>query len=384
MIRVLVWLGQVVIVAPALYSIIVSLWGLRSQRNRADVRSTLRVRVVVPAHDEESVIGGITADLAAQDHPSELLDAWVIADRCTDRTVEIASQMVSVAERTVGVGGKGAAIAWFLENHPLKDGELLLVIDADNRIDPEFVRRMAGAVEAGHPVVQAYLDVANPDGSALTTANALTYWASNRMVQLSRTNLGWSCDLGGTGMMFTGEALVAAGGFSDDLADDLSLNVRLNLAGYRAHWLHDVRVRDEKPTGAADSITQRARWARGKREVQRSYGGKLVRAAMKQRQPALLDLVYRLYHPGRSFMALLIAVLAVVAGWAPSLGLWPWWVLAGVGLVVVLVPLVFLTLDRVPGRYLLRYPYVTLIAILWLPIRIASRLLKRWTPTRHG
>lgn len=383
MIRVLVWLGQLVFVAPALYSSVVALWGLKSQSRDSAAMSSRRVRIVIAAHDEEVVIGSIAADLVAQDHPSDCFDAWVIADRCTDRTAEVAGRYVNVAERKTGTGGKGAAIAWFLEEHPLEPGEVLLVIDADNRIDPDFVRGIAKAVEDGNEVVQGYLDVGNPDGSALATANALTYWASNRMVQLARTNIGWSCDLGGTGMAFTCEALEAAGGFADDLADDLSLNVRLNLAGYRSYWVHDLRIYDEKPTGTSSSITQRARWVRGKRAVQREYGSVLVGAAVRTRQPALLDLAYRLYNPGRSFVALAIALFAVIAAVFPGIGLWPWWVLATIALVVVLLPVVFLAVDGVPGRYLIRYPYVTLIAILWLPIRIASRLLPDWRRTAH-
>ena len=49
-------------------------------------------------------------------------------------------------------------------------------------------------LDAGHEVVQCYLDVENPDGSVLATASAMTYWAGNRMVQLARDNLGWSAE----------------------------------------------------------------------------------------------------------------------------------------------------------------------------------------------
>ena len=232
--------------------------------------------------------------------------------------------------------------------------------------------------------VQTYLDVANPDGSALATANALTYWASNRMVQLSRSNIGWSVDLGGTGMAITAEALDAAGGFTDDLTDDVALNARLNLAGIRATWLHTARVYDEKPTDMAATVKQRSRWVRGRRDAQRRYGWKLIRTGITTRQPALLDLAYRLYHPGRSFIALVIGILAVLAAVFPTWGLWPWWFLTGVVALVVLLPILFLIVDRVPARYIIRYPYVTIIAILWLPIRIGSRLFRSWNPTKHG
>ncbi len=360
-----------------------SLFGLRTPAESVGGAAATPIRVVVPAHDEEDVIEGIAADLAAQDYPSDLLEAWVIADRSSDDTARLASAHVSVAERSDGAGGKGAAISWFLTQHPLRVGEALVVLDSDNRIDTTFIRSIAAALESGHHAVQAYLDVSNPDASVLTMANALTYWASNRSVQLARSNIGWSCDLGGTGMAVSSEALAAVGGFEDDLTDDLALNVRLNLAGYRTHWLHHVHVRDEKPTAADDAVLQRARWVRGKRDVQRRHGGELFRTALLQRKPALLDLGFRLYNPGRSFLALALIGLAVVAAVFPDLGLWSAWILGAIAAFVVLLPVAFLAIDGIPGRYLIRYPYVVVIGLLWLPIRVASRLTRSWRRTPH-
>jgi len=384
MLRVLIWLGQFLFVGPALYSSIVALWGLRTPTDPKATEPTLRIRVVVAAHNEAGVIAGISGDLASQTYRQDLLDACVVADRCTDKTSEVAGRFVDVVEREHGEGAKGAAIAWYLEGTPLEPGEALVVLDADNRIGDNYIERVAAALESGEDVVQTYLDVSNPEESILAMASALTYWASNRMVQLSRSNIGWSCDLGGTGMAMTRQALKDAGGFTDDLTDDLALNARLNLAGYRAKWLHTARVFDEKPTETRSMITQRSRWVRGKRDAQREYGWSLLRSGVTDRQPALLDLAFRLYHPGRSFIALVVAVLAVLAGVFPQWGLWPWWFHGGVAAVVVLLPVVFLIVDRVPARYVAKYPYVTVIALLWLPIRIGSRILRGWNRTEHG
>ncbi len=384
MIRVLIWLGQLLFVLPAVYSSIISLWGLKTPADAKVSEPRRRVRVVVAAHNEAGVIAGVAEDLASQTYPQGLLDACVVADRCTDDTSEVAARFIDVIERVGGEGGKGAAIAWYLETAPLEPDEVLLVLDADNRIGADYVERIAASFEEGVDVVQTYLDVSNADGSILATANALTYWASNRMVQLSRSNLGWSCDLGGTGMALTKEALDAAGGFRDDLTDDLALSARLNLAGIRVKWLHTARVFDEKPTDVKSTVTQRSRWVRGKRDVQRQYGWPLIRRGFADRQPALLDLSFRLYNPGRSFVALMVAVLAVLAGLFPQWGLWPWWFHAGVAALVVLLPVVFLIVERVPARYIVKYPYVTVIAVLWFPIRVGSRVLRGWNRTDHG
>jgi cellulose synthase/poly-beta-1,6-N-acetylglucosamine synthase-like glycosyltransferase len=383
MLRALLWLGQFAIVAPSVYETVVSLAGLRTPTPVRPSGTSVRIRAVVAAHDEEAVIGGITSDLASQVIEPGRLDAWVVADRCSDATAEVAGRHVAVVERIDGVGGKGAAIAWFLAEHPLADDEALLVLDADNRIEPTFVSDVAAAIDPDGGAVQAYLDVANPDASALALANALTYWASNRSVQLARSNLGWSADLGGTGMAIPARALADAGGFTDDLTDDLALNIRLNLVDHRTRWLHDVRVRDEKPERTDDAITQRARWVRGKREVRRQYAGTLIRTAIREHRPDLADLAMRLLNPGRSFLALGLVGLTAASVAVPAAGLWSPWLLGSISVVVISLPVAFLVIDGVPGRYIARYPYVAAIGILWLPIRVTSRLISGWRRTPH-
>lgn len=384
MLRVLLWLGQLVVVAPSLYETLTSLAGLRTPAVSSDRQARMRVRAVVPAHDEEDVIEGIASDLAAQDTRGTDVESWVIADRCTDGTAARAARHVRVAERGGGEGAKGAAIAWFLTEHPLDEDEALLVLDADNRIEPDYVRRLASTLDPDGGAVQTYLDVENPGASVLTLANALTYWASNRSVQLARSNLGWSADLGGTGMAIPSSALNAVGGFSDDLTEDLALNVRLNLAGLPTRWLHHVRVRDEKPARADVAIAQRARWVRGGRNVRRRYGRRLLRAAIAERRMRLADLAFRLYNPGRSFLAAGLVGLTAMSIVAPGIGLWSPWILGSITVVVIGLPVVFLIIDGVPGRYVIRYPYVVVIAGLWIPVRIASRVLGGWRRTPHS
>lgn len=45
---------------------------------------------IIPAHNEEAVIGNLIESLKNQSYPKELYDIYVIADNCTDKTKEIA------------------------------------------------------------------------------------------------------------------------------------------------------------------------------------------------------------------------------------------------------------------------------------------------------
>ena len=382
MLRLLATIPQILIASLVGYNAVVSLWGWKNRRP-ADGSSPRRIRVVVPAHNEESVVGNLIGDLMDQTHPTDETDVVVIADRCSDGTTR-ASAPVRVIERSGGIEGKGAALAWYIDHEPLGGDEILVVIDADNRIPNNLLERISDEISAGHDVVQVYLDSTNPDQSAMAMAYAMSYWAGNRMVQLARSNLGWSADLGGTGMAFTGDALAAVGGFDGGLAEDQDLGARLALAGRTVEWLHDVRIHDEKPTDAASAIRQRARWMAGKRQVARTHLGALWQGSVEQRSGRLFDIGLRLVQPGRSFIALLSGTLTVAGFITRSKFLFPWPIWGTLTAIQLLEPIPFLARDGVPPKHLIRYPFLVILAVLWIPIRVASSIARGWGHTKHS
>lgn len=335
--------------------------------------------MVIPAHNEAKVVRMAVEDL--RDNPYESAEIWVLADRCTDDTASVAETAgASVIERVSGRDGKGAALEWFLDQQPLDVEEALVVFDADNRIPSNALERIADELDAGHDVVQCYLDVVNPDSSILSEAAALSYWAGNRMVQLARSNLGWSADLGGTGMALSATALAVSGGFGNSVTEDKDLGIRVLLAGKRVEWLHDVRIRDEKPDSLKVAINQRARWMAGKRMAARTH----LLDLLKARRPITWDQAVRLIQPGRSFMALISGVMLVAAIAVPSKWVIPWQLWAAATAVQVLLPVPFLVKEGIRGRRLARYPLLVLLAGLWIPIQILSRRVSGWYHTPHG
>jgi GT2 family glycosyltransferase len=384
MLRALFKTAQLLVLTLAGYNAVTALWGWRQPRKAPAGARARRFRVVIPAHNEAAVIEAVVTDLEHQDYPAERVRVVVLADRCTDETAALAQSRAEVVERTEGPEGKGRALGWYLELDPLEPAEALVVVDADNRLPPDILGRFADELDGGQRVLQAYLDVSNPDESALATAGALSYWAGNRMVQLARTNLGWSSDLGGTGMCFSTDALAASGGFGGSLTEDQEVGARLALAGERVTWLHDVRIYDEKPPGVAATIGQRSRWMSGKRAVAKRYAPQLIEAGFRRRDPALFDHALRLVQPGRSFVALVSGLSSVAAALAGGAWWLPWQVWGAAAAVQVLEPIPFLARDGVPKRYLVRYPLLVLLAALWAPIRVVSRRSAAWYHTPHG
>ena len=105
-----------------------------------------RFVVLIPAHDEEIVIGRALEALSRQEYSSDHFAVHVVADNCDDRTADIVrSHGVCVHERVDRERpGKGPALNWLLERL-VSAGEhfdAVVIIDADTSVHPAFLRHM--------------------------------------------------------------------------------------------------------------------------------------------------------------------------------------------------------------------------------------------------
>jgi poly-beta-1,6-N-acetyl-D-glucosamine synthase len=95
------------------------------------------VVALIPAHNEELTI--VAAIESVQDQVDRVI---VIADNCTDRTVEVAAATCAEVIETVGnTDKKAGALNQVLDGllPTLSDEDLVFVLDADGTIDPGFI-----------------------------------------------------------------------------------------------------------------------------------------------------------------------------------------------------------------------------------------------------
>lgn len=99
-----------------------------------------RLVVLIAAHNEEACIGATLQSLADQDRrPDEII---VVADRCTDRTVEIAVSHGAKVFETIGneyrkAGALNQALMVVLTD--LASEDQVLLMDADSVLCPGFL-----------------------------------------------------------------------------------------------------------------------------------------------------------------------------------------------------------------------------------------------------
>src|SRR5262245_57834816 len=74
----------------ALYLFVLALAALAFRKKLHAAQSQNRkFAVVIPAHNEELLIGDVLARLGSLDYPADLYSVVVIADNCTDGTADI-------------------------------------------------------------------------------------------------------------------------------------------------------------------------------------------------------------------------------------------------------------------------------------------------------
>jgi cellulose synthase/poly-beta-1,6-N-acetylglucosamine synthase-like glycosyltransferase len=276
-----------------------------------------RVALLLVAHDEEAVIANSVKALAAQRYPARSSAVFVIADRCTDRTAEVARAAgARVLERTEGPGGKSAALAFGIDGIAPEAFDAIAVFDADNLADEGFLAAIAPRLSTER-VVQGFVDSLNAEASWVASSSALGFWAIAELSQAPRERLGLSTPLMGTGFAIDAElarTLLTTGG---GLTDDLELAARLSLLGVRVAYEASARTVDEKPVRLGTAVTQRRRWMQGRWAVASQHGPSLLRAALQEPDPRaalrMLDVAIQLVAPSLLFTGVFTGLLAALS-----------------------------------------------------------------------
>ena len=339
-------------------------------RKRAQLANTLRpaIAVLVPAHNESSVIRHTLASLAPQILPGDRV--VVIADNCSDDTADIARQAGSlVLERhDPERRGKSYALDYAVRSLDQSMPDVFVVIDADCIAHPGALDQLARlAFSTNRPVQANYLMELPANPSPLQPIAALAFRIRNFVRPSGLDRLGLACFLNGSGMAFPAPMMQNMVWASGRIAEDRWLTVELLLAGHAAAFCREAKVTSRLPGQKLAEISQSTRWLHGHLECMRVKGPRLLLGAIRQRRLDLFALLLDLLVPPLSLLMMLwLAVLSatVVAGLL-GLGWLPVIPAAAGGLLMALSL----------GGVMLRFEETSVAQALWaVPFYIVSKL----------
>ncbi|MDA8227711.1 MAG: glycosyltransferase family 2 protein [Desulfitobacterium hafniense] len=386
---------QVIIIFFTFYYFVLAMFGLYRKREKKVLTPEKTFALVVAAHNEEAVIGPLVDNLSQLDYPKELYDVFVVADNCTDKTALIARSAGAFVHQRFNntKRGKGYALEWMF--HRLfkmeKQYDAIIIFDADNLVKENFLVEMNSKLCQGDQIVQCYLDSKNPFDSWVTNTFSITFWLSNRLLQLARYNIGLSNVLGGTGMCISTKVLREFGWGATSLTEDLEFSMKALAHGVKTTWAHDAVVYDEKPLTFAQSWRQRKRWAQGQVDVAGRYFFELLLKGFKERKLMYIDAAVHLFQPAlvmiATFFMLTNLISIVQEQYTQVFSLvMPWTGWQILSAIQYVYPVAALALDRIPWRGYLGLVLYPVFIYSWIPIVFLGflhRKDKEWSHTKH-
>ena len=245
----------------SLYSFFLGTAGLFYKNlNPPEARRLRRVAVLIPAYKEDQVITGVAEQALEQSYPSDFYDVVVIADSLKPATLQrLRALPIKVIEVSFEKSTKVKAL-----NRAMQvlgdDYDCALVLDADNVMERDFIRRMNNLFEMGYRAIQARRDPKN-ENTSMALLDGLSETINNFIYRQGNVALGWSASLNGSGMMFdypvfkeTMLQMDSIGGF------DRELELRLLAHGIKVYFARNVIVFDEKVANQQVFEHQRKRW----------------------------------------------------------------------------------------------------------------------------
>jgi cellulose synthase/poly-beta-1,6-N-acetylglucosamine synthase-like glycosyltransferase len=395
---------QIILFSYGMYLLCIGVFGLRTKTCSVDYLPKNKFAILIPAHNEENVIGNLIRNLNQLDYPHHLFDIYVIADNCTDNTAEIANSLGAIVLNRFNnfKKGKGFALDWALEklklnktdSNEINNYDAVVIFDADNLVSGNFLKVMNNKLVSGENIIQSYIDSKNPNDSWITASFSIMFWLNNRFALMSRYNLGLCGLLAGTGMCISTQVLKEVGWATSTLTEDLEYSMKALLHNYKTTYAHEAKIYDEKPLSFLASSRQRLRWARGQIDVTIKYLPLMFYRAIKERNFIKLESSLRMC---QLFMIIIAGIILLLGIFKADLitttsvyyylnGKFP---LVAIFLLYIpyALPILLLSLDSLPlgpFKYLIFFP---IFAYSWYLIYFYAFFTFKnttWMPTKHS
>lgn len=337
---------------------------LLRERKPGPVDPLNRFAILIPAHNEELLIGNLCESLMQVDYPKNNFKIFIIVDNCSDQTADICRQYpLLVLERyDPEQGGKGQALAWGLRQVDIDQYDAVFIVDADNIVDPSILRELSRMLNQGEQAIQCYNAVGNRDDSWFTQLLYVTRTIGNLLYHDAKFRLGLSSYLMGNGLCFKSELLQSRGWTAFSAGEDWEYYAQLVEDNIKVGFAAKAKVFHQESRSLNQATSQRLRWSSGRFNIAKTMGLRLFKKGLRDRNWQLLDASFPLIFPNYSLQISLTLVGLALSFLLPSPASKFFFVDAFLGLLVGQF-LLFLA-----GAFFAGSPWKIFCAVLYAPV----------------
>ena len=261
--EILLWVIMAASVAYVAFFAIISLFYEKDDFATAHATSLnyreRRFLILYPAYHEDSVIYDSVDKFLNQDYSTDKFQVVVISDHMTDETNHLLRTLpITLLTPSFEKSSKAKAMQYAIESVG-NDFDNVIILDADNVVQPDFLKKLNILCNAGYEVIQCHRcaknskgDVAMLDGASEEINNTIFRKAHNR--------LGLSSALIGSGMCFTYDLFCKNVFQLSTAGEDREMEALLLRQGQFIKYAAEIHVFDEKVNNKDNFQRQRMRW----------------------------------------------------------------------------------------------------------------------------
>jgi cellulose synthase/poly-beta-1,6-N-acetylglucosamine synthase-like glycosyltransferase len=235
-----------------------------------------KVTVQIPCRNEPASVVIENALLSALnlDYPADKLEIQVIDNSDDLSYIELREycrkfKNVTFIHREGAEGAKAKNLNIGLRR---AHGEYILILDSDNRADPDFLKRLVAEVKKDPSLAYVYTfaDYWNMDQNIFTKSLA-NFYAFVMPTLYTQFRFGFS-PFNGFGTLLNRKIVEEAGGWNENtVGEDWDLAIRLRLQGYTGKSVSHTIVHDAIPANLTRYRIQQSRWSIGSMQHIKNY-----------------------------------------------------------------------------------------------------------------
>lgn len=219
-----------------------------------------RFVILYPAYKEDRVIENAISNFLEQDYPKSCYDVVVISDQMQDDTINrLKSMPVTLMEVHFQQSSKAKAMQYAIENLDKNTYDMVVIMDADNTVEPNFLHELNKAFHSGCLVIQAHRMAKNLNTDT-AILDAVSEEINNSIFRKGHVRLGLSAALIGSGMAIDFQWFKKNIFKLQTAGEDKELEALLLKENIFIEYLEHVNVYDEKTQKDSTFYNQRRRW----------------------------------------------------------------------------------------------------------------------------
>jgi len=215
--------------------------------------------VLYPAYNEDRVIVNSIKTFLAQYYPYSSFHVAVISDHMQPETNQKLAELPITLLQPVFEKSSKAKAMQFAMNQIKEEYDYVLVMDADNVVNPDFLEKLNESCAKGYKAIQCHRCAKNSDND-IAVLDGVSEEINNTIFRKAHNRLGLSSALIGSGMCFDFHWFKENVFKLSTVGEDRELEAQLLLQKIFIKYEPDIHVYDEKVSNKDNFQKQRLRW----------------------------------------------------------------------------------------------------------------------------